>query len=51
MVTRQQGHRPLIEVLYVRLAGQPAEQWVRDALLAVGRSDATTDLEQQPTTD
>jgi hypothetical protein len=34
-----------------RLAGQPAEQWVRDALLAAGRSDATTDpgSSQQPT--
>jgi hypothetical protein len=26
-----------------RLAGQPAEQWVRDALLAAGRSDAAPD--------
>jgi hypothetical protein len=34
-----------------RLAGRPAEQWVRDALLAAGRADATPDPEQQSTTD
>jgi hypothetical protein len=34
-----------------RLAGQPAEQWVRDALLAAGRSGATPDPEQHTTTD
>jgi hypothetical protein len=34
-----------------RLAGQPAEQWVRDALLAAGRSGATPASDQQPTTD
>jgi hypothetical protein len=28
------------------LAGQPAEQWVRDALLAAGRTDATPVPEQ-----
>ena len=34
-----------------RFAGQPAEQWVRDALLATGRSDATPDPERHTTTD
>jgi hypothetical protein len=34
-----------------RLAGQPAEQWVRDALLAAGRADATPDPEQRSATD
>jgi hypothetical protein len=32
-----------------RFAGEPAEQWVRDALLAAGRSDARPDAEQHPT--
>jgi hypothetical protein len=53
MVTRQQGHRPLIEVLYVRdcphYAGALAlVERVRDALLAAGRSDATTDPSSSP---
>jgi hypothetical protein len=35
-----------------RFAGQPAEQWVRDALLAAGRTtDATPDPERRSTTD
>ena len=33
------------------LAGQPAERWVRDALLAAGRTDATPVPEQHATTD
>jgi hypothetical protein len=33
------------------LAGQPAEAWVRDALLAAGRADATPEPEQRSTTD
>ncbi len=33
-----------------RLAGQPAEQWVRDALVAAGRSGAAPDPEQPSTT-
>jgi hypothetical protein len=32
-----------------RFAGQPAEQWVRDALLTAGRSAATPDPEQHTT--
>jgi hypothetical protein len=32
-----------------RFAGEPAEQWVRDALLAAGRADATPDPEQHTT--
>jgi hypothetical protein len=32
-----------------RFAGQPAEQWVRDALLTAGRSTATPDPEQHTT--
>jgi hypothetical protein len=34
-----------------RLAGQPAERWVRDALLAAARTDATPEPEQRSTTD
>jgi hypothetical protein len=33
------------------LAGQPAEAWVRDALLAAVRTDATSEPEQRSTTD
>jgi hypothetical protein len=33
------------------LAGQPAEAWVRDVLLAAGRTDATPDTEQCSATD
>jgi hypothetical protein len=33
------------------LAGQPAEVWVRDALLAAAGTDATPDTEQRSTTD
>ena len=33
------------------LAGQPAEAWVRDALLAAVRTDATPDSEQRSTAD
>jgi hypothetical protein len=33
------------------LAGQPAERWVRDALLAAGRTGATPVPEQHSTTD
>ena len=33
------------------LAGQPAEAWVRDALLAAARTDATPEPEQRSTTD
>jgi hypothetical protein len=33
------------------LAGQPAEAWVRNALLAAGRADATPEPEQRSTTD
>jgi hypothetical protein len=34
-----------------RLAGQPAERWVRDALLAAGRTDVTPESEPRSTTD
>jgi hypothetical protein len=34
-----------------RLAGQPTERWVRDALLAAGRANATPEPEQRSTTD
>jgi hypothetical protein len=33
------------------LAGQPAERWVRDALLAAGQTDAAPEPEQRSTTD
>jgi hypothetical protein len=33
------------------LAGQPAEAWVRDALVAAGRTDATPEPDQRSTTD
>jgi hypothetical protein len=33
------------------LAGQPDERWVRDALLAAGRTDATQEPEQRSTID
>lgn len=34
-----------------RLAGEPAERWVRDALLAAGRIDVMPEPEQRSTTD
>jgi hypothetical protein len=34
-----------------RLAGQPAERWVRDALLAAGQANARPESEQRSTTD
>jgi hypothetical protein len=34
-----------------RLAGRPAERWVRDALLAAGQDDAMREPEQRSTTD
>jgi hypothetical protein len=34
-----------------RLAGQPAERWVRDALLAAGRANDTPEPEQRSSTD
>jgi hypothetical protein len=34
-----------------RLAGQPAERWVREALLAAGRIDVMPEPEQRSTTD
>jgi hypothetical protein len=34
-----------------RLAGEPAERWVRDALLTAGRIDVMPEPEQRSTTD